>query len=150
MKVTANADINTSVEKQNRFSDFLIDLLIYISVMFLVREIALPNVDFMVNALFYSFTTLLVASWRMKVRGVTWKELGLSKPKNFTRTLLLSAAILVTVIITLIIFEVIKDQLPFSSGPEVSNQVAGSRFGDLSGNFALFFSIIFLTPPDVP
>ena len=144
MKVTANADINTSVEKQNRFSDFLIDLLIYISVMFLVREIALPNVDFMVNALFYSFTTLLVASWRMKVRGVTWKELGLSKPKNFTRTLLLSAAILVTVIITLIIFEVIKDQLPFSSGPEVSNQVAGSRFGDLSGNFALFFSIIFL------
>ena len=58
---------------QNNYRGFLFDLIIYISVMFLVREIYIPKVGFIANGLFWSFTTLVVATWRMKVRNVTWK-----------------------------------------------------------------------------
>ena len=132
---------DTKALKSNNYKGFLVDLIIYLSVMFLVREIYLPKVGFIANGLFYSFTSLAVATWRMRVRGVTWIELGFRKPKNFGKTLMVSAVILVTVIVSIISFEIIKDQLPFSIAPDTSSD--GSRFGNLKGNYTLFFSIIF-------
>jgi hypothetical protein len=55
--------------KQYNYKDFLFDLIIYIAVMFLVREIIIPKVGFIANGLINSLTTLVVASWRMRVRG---------------------------------------------------------------------------------
>jgi len=126
--------------KPNSYKAFLMDLLIYISVMFLVREIYIQEVGFIANGLFWSFTTLVVATWRMRARGVSWKDLGFRKPKNFAKTLGISALILATVMISIIVFEIIKDQLPFSIAPDTSAE--GSRFGNLKGNWTLFFSII--------
>lgn len=136
-----NSD-KTKISAQNNYKGFLIDLIIYISIMFLVREIYIPKVGFIANGLFWSFTTLVVATWRMRIRGVSWKELGLSKPKNFGKTIGISAIILVTVIISLITFEIIKDHLPFSLASDTSSESAVSKFGDLKGNWLLFFSII--------
>lgn len=127
---------------QNNYKEFLIDLIIFISIMFLVREIYIPKVGFIANGLFWSFTTLVVATWRMRVRSVTWKDLGLSKPKNFGKTLGISAIILITVIISIISFEIIKDHLPFSLVSDTSSESAVSKFGDLKGNWAHFFLII--------
>ncbi len=110
--------------------------------MFLVREITIPDVGFITNGLFYSFTTLIVATWRMKVRGVTWKELGLRKSKNFLKTLGVSALILISVIASIVIFEIVKDHLPFSIVADTSSEGAVSKFGDLKGNWPHFFSII--------
>jgi len=120
---------------------FFLDLTIYISVMFLVREIYIPNVGFLANGLFWSFSTLAVATWRMSVRGVTWKELGLRKPKSLKKTLLISGLILVSTIASILVFNLIKDQLPFLP-PDTSPESAVSKFGDLKGNWPLFFSII--------
>ncbi len=137
-----------SINMQNRvlrqygYKEFLIDLIIYISVMFLVREITIPKVGFITNGLFYSFTTLVVAIWRMRVRGVTWKELGLRKPENFKKTLMVTAIILITVMASIIIFEIIKDHLPFLIAPDTSPESAVSKFGDLKGNWPHFFLII--------
>ncbi len=103
----------TTASKTTNHKGFLFDLVIYITVMFLIREVSIPNVSFLVTGLFWSFTTLIVASWRMKVRGVTWKELGLTKPKNLIKTLLIAGLILVTTVICLLIFNILKDQLPF-------------------------------------
>jgi len=135
-------DTATKYLKHYNYKGFLIDLIIYISVMFLVRELVIPRVGFITNALFYSFTTLIIAIWRMRVRGVTWKELGLRKPKSLIKTLLVSVSILVAVIISILIFEIIKDQIPFFTDSEASSESAVSKFGDLKGNFSLFFSII--------
>lgn len=110
--------------------------------MFLVREIYIPKIGFLANGLFWSFTTLVVATWRMKVRGVTWKELGLRKPKYFWKTLGVAVLILATVMISILTFEIIKDHLPFSITPDDSSESAPSKFGDLKGNWLLFFSII--------
>ena len=132
----------SKVTVQSNYQGFLIDLIIYISVMFLVREIYVQKIGFLANGLFWSFTTLIVATWRMRVRGVTWKELGLRRPKNFVKTLGVSGLILVTVIISIIGFEIIKDYFPFSIAPDTSSESAVSKFGDLKGNWLLFFSII--------
>ena len=59
---------------------FLVDLALYLPVMFLIREIYFQNLGFMVNGLFWSFTTLIVAAWRMRARGISWAEIGLCKP----------------------------------------------------------------------
>ena len=132
---------NTS-SKQNNYKEFLIDLIIYISVMFLVREIYIPKAGFIANGLFWSFTTLVVATWRMRVRGVTWKELGLRKPENFGKTLGISVMIFVTVLISLVTYEIMKDHLPFSLASDTSSESAESKFGNLKGNWLHFFLII--------
>ena len=135
-------DPKTEVLRTNNYKGFLFDLVIYIAVMFLVREIHIPKVGFMVNGLFYSFTTLAVAMWRMKVRGVTWKDLGLVRPQNLGKTLGVSAIIIVTIVISIVAFEIIKDKLPFSLEPDTSSESAVSKFGNLKGNWLLFFAIM--------
>jgi hypothetical protein len=134
--------IKSKSEFGTNYKDFLIDVIIYISVMFLVREIYIPKVGFIANGLFWSFTTLIIASWRMKVRGVSWKDLGLTKPKNVWKTLGISAIIFVAIIISIISFEVIKDQLPDFLASDTSSESAVSKFGDLKGNWSRFFLII--------
>ncbi|MDC9723383.1 MAG: CPBP family intramembrane metalloprotease [Urechidicola sp.] len=138
-----NLDITPAISKPTNYKGFLLDLIIYISVMFLVREIYIPKVGFIVNGLFWSFTTLIVASWRMKVRGVSWKDLGLKKPENIWKTYGISVIIFVAVMVSIIIFELIKDNLPFSIAEDTSSESAVSKFGDLKGNWPHFFLIIF-------
>ena len=96
----------TDLELTN-YKGFLIDLVIYLSIMFLVREIYIPKVGFIANGLFGSFTTLIIATWRMKVRNVTWKELGLRKPDNLWKTLGVAALILAATMISLIAFNIL-------------------------------------------
>ncbi len=140
--MTSNTNTEVTVTKPNH-KGFFLDLLIYISVMFLIREISIPKVGFIANGLFYSFTTLIIAMWRMRVRGVTWRGLGLRKPKNIEKTILVSGLILAVTFISLIAFELIKDHLPFAVSPDNSSESAASKFGDLKGNWPHFFMIIF-------
>ncbi len=122
-----NLNTETNLSRQNNYKGFLIDLIVYISVMFLVREIYIPKIGFLANGLFWSFTTLVVATWRMKVRNVTWEELGLRKPTSFWKILGVSALILATVVISMVAFEIIKDLLPFSIAPDTSSENAPSK-----------------------
>ncbi|MDY8135387.1 CPBP family intramembrane glutamic endopeptidase [Aquimarina sp. 2201CG5-10] len=137
-----NTDNSTTLSKSTNFKGFLIDLIIYISIMFLIREVYFSKIGFLANGLFWSLTTLVVATWRMRVRNVTWKELGLRKPKNLLKTLGVSVLILIAVIASIMVFEIIKDNLPISIAPDTSSESAVSKFGNLKGNWLLFFSII--------
>ena len=85
---------------------FFLDLTIFLAVMFAVRTFHVPRpraqgsglraqgsglraqgsgLGFMAGALFGSFAALFVASWRMRVRGVTWGDLGFRKPESLRR-----------------------------------------------------------------
>lgn len=121
---------------------FLFDLIIYISVMFLIREIYFPSVGFIVNGLFWSMTTLIIATWRMKVRNVTWKDLGLRKPESFKKTAFVTIGILTAIVLSIMAFEMIKDYLPFSVEQKNYSENSASKFGNLKGNWLLFFTII--------
>ncbi|CAM1343384.1 CPBP family intramembrane glutamic endopeptidase [Tenacibaculum amylolyticum] len=122
--------------------DFLLDLIIYLSVMFLIREIYFPKLHFITNGLFWSFSTLIIASWRMKVRNISWKDLGLRKPESFLKMILVTVGILVATPVLIIIFQKIRDVLPFTLTPDMSSENAVSKFGELKGNWVHFFTII--------
>ncbi len=121
---------------------FLFDLMIYLSVMFLIRELYFPSVGFIINGLFWSFSTLLIATWRMRVRHITWKDLGLRKPKSIKKTLLISIGILIATVLSILVFEITKDLLPFSLETDHYVENSATKFGDLKGNWLLFLAIM--------
>ena len=134
--------IKTTEIKITNQRGFLFDLIIYISVMFLIREIYFSNVGFIVNGLFWSFSTLVIAIWRMKVRNISWKDLGLRKPVSIKKTLFITIGILIAIPLSIMLFQLIKDFLPFSFAPDSSSENAVSKFGNLKGNWLLFLSIM--------
>ena len=134
--------ISKDLKKPTNHKGFLFDLIIYISVMFLIREIYFQSVGFIVNGLFWSLTTLIIATWRMKVRNVTWKNLGLRKPESFKKTVIVTIGILLTIVLSIMAFEIIKDYLPFSVENKNYSENSASKFGNLKGNWLLFFTII--------
>ena len=121
---------------------FLFDLVIYISVMFLIREVYFSQVGFIANGLFWSLTTLVVANWRMHARGLSWKDLGICKPENYKSALFATVFILGFTVISIILFQILKEQFALGVTPDNSNENAVSKFGDLHQNWGLFFSII--------
>ena len=121
---------------------FLVDLVLYLAVMFLVREIYFPRFGFIANGLFWSLTTLVVATWRMRARGISWADLGLRKPRSVKRVVVATASILGMAIASIVIFEILKDQFAWGLTPDTSPESAVSKFGDLEGNWTLFFMII--------
>lgn len=121
---------------------FFIDLALYLSVMFLIREVYFQSFGFLANGLFWSFTTLVLAAWRMRARGVTWAEIGLYKPSNIKRVIMATVFILGMAIGAIILFEILKDQFAWDLSPDTSSESAVSKFGDLKNNWLLFFSII--------
>lgn len=111
--------------------------------MFLVREVYFSEIGFIANGLLWSLTTLLVAACRMQVRKVSWKDLGLRKPKSIGKTFGVAALILVAVVLSIIFLSILIDQVPFEIAKDTSSESAVSKFGDLKGNWGLFFSILF-------
>lgn len=121
---------------------FLLDLAIYISVMFLIREIYFSQFNFITNGLFWSFTTLLTATILLRIRHVTWQEIGLFKPESFKKALFATAFIFAFTIGSIVLFQIFKDSMGLQLAPDMSGEQAASKFGELSGNWLLFFSII--------
>jgi len=135
----------SSINEESRFPKgllFFFDLVLYISVMFLIREIYFEQFNFITNGLFWSLTTLTVATWRMRARGVTWKELGLRKPENYLKSLMATVVIFALTVGSIIIFQILKDNFFPSLAPDNSEVSAVSKFGALKDNWLLFFSII--------
>jgi len=136
-----NHHIFNAVPKPIDRKGFLFDLIVYISALFLIREIYIPKVGFIANGLFWLFTTLAIATWRMKVRKVTWKELGLPKPDKLWKTLAIATFIFTATMLSLIAFQVLIDHFPFFLEADTSSESAVSKFGTLKGNGAHFFLI---------
>jgi hypothetical protein len=117
-------------------------LVIYLSVMFLIREVYFSEIGFIANGLLWSVTALAVAAWRMKVRGVSWTDLGLCKPRSYKDGLIATLAVLGLAVVSVVVFQVMKDQLALGIAPDNSGESAVSKFGDLRGNWILFLTII--------
>lgn len=101
----------------------LTDLAIFLSVMFLVREIRIDTLGFWGQTLFRTITTVAVATVLLRYRKQTWKTLGLSRPTSLLRALGVSAIILAGTVISLVIFETfIRDLLFSSTAPTIQSK----------------------------
>jgi membrane protease YdiL (CAAX protease family) len=78
----------------------------------------------------------------MNVRNITWKDIGLRKPENLLKTLLVTIGILLAIPLFIIIFKQLQNVLPFNLSPDTSAQDAVFKFGDLKENWVHFFTII--------
>lgn len=135
--------MNTELTSQQiDYKGFLFDSILYLTVMFLIREVYFSQLPFIANGLMWSFSTFIIALWRMRVRNITWKDLGLQKPDNLLKTLLVTLGILMAIPILIIVFQQIQNVLPFNVSPDTSSQDAVSKFGALKGNWIHFFTII--------
>ncbi len=110
--------------------------------MFLVREVYFAKIGFIANGLLWSATTLLIATWRMKVRGVSWRSLGVRRPKSYKTALIATASILGLAIASVVVFQVLNDHIAFGLAPDTSGEMAETKFGDLHSNWFLFLAII--------
>ena len=128
--------------KQTNYQGFLFDIILYLTVMFLIRELYFNELPFIANGLLGSSATLIVAMWRMRVRSMTWKDLGLRKLESWLRTLLVILGILGAIPILIILFQQISEMLPISLAADTSAEDAVAKFGDLKDNWGHFFAII--------
>jgi hypothetical protein len=128
--------------KQTNYQGFLFDIILYLTVMFLIRELYFTELPFIANGLLWSSATLIVAMWRMRVRSMTWKDLGLRKPESWLRTLLVTLGILVAIPILIILFQQISEMLSISLAADTSAEDAVAKFGDLKDSWGHFFAII--------
>ena len=133
--------MDPSHSSEARFGAFLVDLVLYLSLMFLIREVYFPSVGFILNGLFWSLTTLAFATWRMRTRGITWADLGLCRPKNIKTAVIAIPSILGLAIMSIVVFQIINEQLQSGIPPDTSNESAVHKFGNLK-DWASFFAII--------
>ena len=127
---------------ESRSHVLFMDLALFLAVMFLIREVHFSSFGFVANGLFWSLSTLVVATWRMKVRGVSWANLGLRKPKQLKTVVVATSVIIGMAIGSIIIFQMLTDQFSWNLAPDTSNEDAASKFGELKNNWGWFFSII--------
>jgi len=121
---------------------YLLELIGYIAIMFLIRETYIPNTDYLVTGFLYSGTTLLVATLFMKRRGITWKRIGLRRPKSIPNTFLIAGIVVIIIIAMLLIFNLIQDS--FSFVQESSEAAKGTSTGQTlsNGDYGYVFSVI--------
>ncbi len=128
--------------KKESWYNYLFDLTVYIAIMFLIRETSIPNTHYLVTGFLYSGTTLIVATWMMKRQGITWKTLGLTRPKNIQKTLLSSVVIFITIIVTLLIFNLIQDSLSIVKESSEASKGTSTGHSLRNGDYGYVFSII--------
>jgi len=82
--------------------------------------------------------SILVATAMLKLRGSSWRQIGLARPQSWKRTILLGIGVLVALLVMNIALQVIALNLP---GAEVA-PIDQSRFNPINGNLALFLLIL--------
>ena len=119
----------------------LFDLVVFLLVMFLVRTIHFESIGFWGNTLFKSISTVGVATMLLYYRKQSWRDLGLTKPKNLWKMLGIVAISLAATIISIMFFEIFLRDL-FANGNEIAVE-SESRFSQIEGNIPYFFRSYF-------
>lgn len=121
--------VEISSDPRSRFA-FAIDVLLVVSAMVLVKQLLLP-----ITIVFAGPISLLVAvvlaSWRLWARGISWSSLGLIRPTRIWPTILLGFLTFVGIIAAVAISAPIATEILLVSRVEDAGE---SRFGGLEGN----------------
>jgi hypothetical protein len=119
----------------------LVDLIIFISVMFLVRTMQIESIGFWGNTLLNSAATVGTATVLLYYRKQSWKDMGLTKPDKYLKMLGVVAITLAGTVVSIMFFEIFIRDL-FTTTTETTSG-SDTRFQEMAGNIPYFFSIIF-------
>lgn len=87
----------------------------------------------------YAFS-ILVATFVLKSRGSSWRDIGLARPQSWPRTVLLGIGALAALFTMTILLQVLVLNLPGVKVPPIDQ----SRFNPLEGNLAVFLVLVVL------
>jgi membrane protease YdiL (CAAX protease family) len=85
--------------------------------------------------------SILIATVFLKIRGSSWREIGLARPQSWKRTVLYGVGVLLALLVMNIVLQVIAINLP---GAEVA-PIDQSRFNPLEGNLVIFLLFVLLS-----
>ncbi|MBK5109083.1 MAG: CPBP family intramembrane metalloprotease [Anaerolineales bacterium] len=85
--------------------------------------------------------SILIATVFLKIRGSSWREIGLARPQSWKRTVLYGVGVLLALVVMNIALQVIALNLP---GAEVA-PIDQSRFNPLEGNLVIFLLFVLLS-----
>ncbi|MCH2200126.1 MAG: CPBP family intramembrane metalloprotease [Flavobacteriales bacterium] len=100
----------------------LLDLLIFLAVMFGTREIYIEAFGFWGNAFFRSILTVGTATILLRSRKQSWKTLGLTKPHSVIRVFIITGLVLVGTVASIMVFELFGRDL-FTEAAEESSPI---------------------------
>ncbi|MEP1032030.1 CPBP family intramembrane glutamic endopeptidase [Ekhidna sp.] len=106
----------------------LIDLMLFLGLMFFVRTIYFESLGFWGNGLFKSISTVGLATILLYYRKQSWKDLGLTKPENYGKLLVIVVVTLVGTVVTIIVFQIfIADMFPASGESPASTNMSNAE-----------------------
>ena len=117
-----------------------VDLVIFVTVMFSIRQIHFESIGFWGNALLNSTVTVGVATILLYFRGQSWTSLGLIRPVNYLKMIGVAVAAVMGTVMSIMVFEGFIREAMF--GPS-STSNGGVNF-DLDGSLYIFLSTLFL------
>lgn len=121
----------------------LIDLILFLGLMFFVRTLYFESLGFWGNAIFKSVSTVGLATLLLYFRKQSWKDLGLTRPKNYGRLVIIVGATLAGTIITMLIFQIFFADM-FSSQTETAASLNTQNAEKTIGTFISIMLIIWL------
>lgn len=117
----------------------IVDLLIFLTVMFFIRNFEIESLGFWGNAFLNSVSTVGVATLLLYYRKQSWKTLGLCRPKKIWKMLGIAAIAVIGTIVCIMLFEIfVRDLLP---GNDVV-ETGAERFSEIKGNLPYLLSIL--------
>ncbi len=115
----------------------LIDLLSVVGVLVVIKQLLIP-VTFLYAGPASTFSAMIMATYLLHKRGLSWKDLGLRWPQNWLNTLGLT-------IMTFVLFVLAMKGMSFIVGIYFEHTNASGRFDHLQGNIKAYLIVMFLT-----
>ncbi len=108
----------------------LLDAIIIIAVLVVVKQFCLIYINKYAGPI-STFTTMFVATWRLRARRMSWADLGFEKPESWWRTLLLSGLVFGVIVI----FSAVGGGI---AGLFFEKGYVFNRFGDIERNVPMY------------
>lgn len=116
----------------------LIDLTLFLGVMFFVRTIYIESLGFWGNTIFRSVSTVGLATLLLYLRKQSWKDIGLRKPNDYKRLFITIAATLTGSIALIMLFQIfIADMFP-----QGSDSIIDDKVSNIENTIAMTISIL--------
>lgn len=77
----------------------------------------------------------------MCLRGISWKEIGLCRPKNYRKSVFSIAFIFGFTVVSIMLFQMAKEQFGWQIEPDHSAEVAPAKFGNLAGKWQAAYGL---------
>jgi len=117
-------------------SQAIFDLIVVMVVLIAVKQLVLPT-SFLLAGPASTLSAMIVSTWLLWHRGLSWADLGLRKPKSIVKTLALSAVSFFTI-------AVVANVMGWFAGLFFEDIGDSNRFAHVEGSLAAFLLMLLL------